>query len=354
MVHPNLSDSSTLNSIVLEVPAKAMLFGEYGVLHGGGAVAALLPSHCFRIEFQLSDEIHSSDSGVEVESRFFNESVWLPSAMIQNFSLLPKDSESRKISCYVSGFADQLKKRKLKVRVLGSFSSSLGFGSSSALIVAFQKALAHFFGAMNGVSSSRSDIADPEKLYQALLDLQGKGSGYDVAVQSWAVEQKKLLSPAVTFFRNKAFAERRFAPEVSEIDIPPSELKRLGCLVRTGVTSDTTRVLKSTAALQNNIDFCAAQSLFAEQFRNSPTAENAIDLCRKSALTAQQTGLLPSTPDITRFVRTCDHENIAWKTMGAGHGDCLWVLAPEVRVAEIIREIKAESLSVSFAFAGKE
>jgi mevalonate kinase len=349
MVQPNPSESSLSQSFVVEIPAKAMLFGEYGVLRGGAAVTALLEAHRFRVEFSVARNSSLSECGIEFDSRFFSGPVWVPADNLEDPDSSESESEARKIACYVTGFYSQLRNYKMKVRVLESYSPSLGFGSSSALLVAFQTALARYFGPSQSICR-----AEPEKLYRALMALQGKGSGYDVAVQSWAAERAGHKRSAVTFFKNTAYAEGRFVPDVREIQIPPAELSQLGCFVQTGVRSETTRVLKSTSAVQNSDEFCALQSACAEQFYARPTAQNAAALCRKSSPESVRMGLLVPTPDVLKFVGACNEYNFAWKTMGAGHGDCLWVIAPAGRVADIIKKIKAESLSISFDFAGKD
>ncbi|NBX15895.1 MAG: hypothetical protein EBR09_00865 [Proteobacteria bacterium] len=347
MVHPKLNEVDSLRTIVVKVPAKAMLFGEYGVLRGGAAVTAILPAHSFRVGFTLTDAHETADCGIEFESALFSESVVVQAELLGNPECFPANSDHRKLCCYVTGFADRLKNKKLKVRVLESYSPALGFGSSSALIVAFQRALGYFF------NTPENDVT-PQNLYRSLLNLQGKGSGYDVAAQSWAVAQDQTDSPRVTYFRNTGFAGGEFVPEVNQIPVSLSELKKLGCFVRTGVLSDTTAILKQTSQLQNLNEFCALQSECASRFLSMPTAENAAELCRRSAVSAQQAGLLPESADVIDFVRALEQENIAWKTMGAGHGDCLWVVESGRRIEEILRRTDSKALSISFAFAGKD
>ena len=54
--------------IELNIPAKALLFGEYGLLYGGKGVGCVLPSINFEVHVCITD---SHETRVIVESRFF-------------------------------------------------------------------------------------------------------------------------------------------------------------------------------------------------------------------------------------------------------------------------------------------
>jgi mevalonate kinase len=359
MALPNPSDSQS--ALELSVPGKAMLFGEYGVLSGGRAVAVLLGD--FRMALEFSWCSPQPRAGVFFESDFLERPVSLAVADLSSFStqrdaeiLNPNFNarEKRNLSCYVSGYSDFLRNYLLTARVKKSFSPQFGFGSSSALLVAFQSALFHFFCRENILNERYWD-----NLYAALLMLQKKGSGYDVAVQSWAVAQEQNLgvngagsvSARIVLFENKEIQQNKFRPEVRLLPLERCVLRRFGCFVQTGVYSNTRAVLDSSARLLRSEPFISQQRRWADAFIDEPTYEHCQDLCRASSQQARELGLLPQTSDVLAFVNACDAENIAWKTMGAGHGDCLWVMASRECINELISRTGAASLSVCFAFS---
>jgi mevalonate kinase len=65
------------------------------------------------------------------------------------------------------------------VTTKSDFSSNFGFGSSSAVTVAFAKALTELYG----FKLSNKELFD--LCYQAVIDVQGVGSGFDIAAAIW-------------------------------------------------------------------------------------------------------------------------------------------------------------------------
>ena len=346
------SSSERLLTMSVSVPAKAMLFGEYGVLRGGGAVTALLQTHTMKLDFQLSQPVAGAECGVLFESDYLNAPLSIPASKLESFLNSESDSEPRNLACYVSGFEELLSRTHLSARVVESFSPQLGFGTSSALLVAFQTALERFAANSLNWQPDTSQHLYWDRLYRALHLLQKKGSGYDVATQSWALNQARASAAHVAFFKNNAASGNGFSPLISEVPLPTVELTQLGCFVQTGVRSDTRRVLQATSASQKLDEFCALQSRWAEDFVAHPTALNASRLCRESSVWARNLGLLAQSEDVLRFVNACDTQGIPWKTMGAGHGDCLWVIASQERICELFSHVRSKALTVSYAFAG--
>lgn len=349
------SDSSErLLTMSVSVPAKAMLFGEYGVLRGGGAVTALLETHTMELEFKLSHLSLGEECGVLFESDYLNAPLRIPASKLQSLLQSESDSEQRNLACYVAGFEELLSQNCLSAQVVESFSPQLGFGTSSALLVAFQTALERFAANLLHWQTDTSQNLYWDRLYRALHLLQKKGSGYDVATQSWALNQARSSAVRVAFFKNNALGGRGFSPLISEVPVPTVELNQLGCFVQTGVRSDTRRVLQATSASQKLDEFCALQASWAEDFVAHPTALNAARLCRESSVWARNLGLLAQSEDVLRFVDACDARGIPWKTMGAGHGDCLWVIASKEKICELFSHVRSTALTVSYAFAGGE
>lgn len=340
----------------MSVPGKGMLFGEYGVMSGGLAVVSALHSRRMTLDFEFC---HSSQAEIIFESEFLPVPLRVQPSNIAGLVASAERSEKRNLACYVAGWQDSLADKSLRVRVTESFSPELGFGSSSALLVAFQVALLRLTDLV--AQSAGSTPTKPQsfdrdfwqRIYAALLHLQSKGSGYDVAVQAAALQLPiSSASLASLFcFRNQGVKQKLFEPEVLPIALSKEEFAQLGCFVQTGVRSDTRVVLAETQKIQSSDYFCRQQNEWARSFCLEPTVQNAHRLCLEASKLSREFGLLPATSDVLSFVQLCDREGIAWKTMGAGHGDCLWVLAAQKDVEELIRRCGASSMSVAFSFA---
>lgn len=372
MVLQNRSDSQSPQNLIVGVPAKAMLFGEYGVLRGGRAAAMLIDDYQTVLQFSFSPTQMLLNERICLESDFFESPVFIETSQIPRLLSLKKlsiergrdngksdsahvdsnefEKEKRNLACYVSEFLEFLKGWNLNVRVCESFSPSLGFGSSSALLVAFHVALSRFFGASRYEKNLLTEKYW-QRIYQSLLLLQGKGSGYDIAAQSWIFSDKYSSEKTILEFYNPAWNEKYFNPKISVVPVSQEEKKLFGCFVQTGVRSETRQVLSSIDFKQNLDEFYSRQMQWADSFLQSPTAATARDLCRESSALARRFGLVPQNAKIEKFIGSCEKEGIAWKTMGAGHGDCLWVMTSREHINDILRRTGVDTMSVCFDFA---
>lgn len=340
---PSQTEHNLSQKLVLSVPAKAMLFGEYGVLRGGPAAVFVFSRFCMTLEFSLASGVKSDISFCELQSDFFAQPVRLAVQEIEHTAGSQCEYETRNLACYLNGFADFLNDKQLFVRVLQSFSPALGFGSSSALLSAFQLALSH----LSGSTALTPDYW--QRIYRALILLQGKGSGYDIAVQSWSTAREQPQDDALLHFLNTDTSRRNLQPAISPIRMLREDMLQLGCFVQTGIRSDTRAVLNSQTERPD--EFYEKQSEWAQRFIDNPSAAQAAELCRESSHWARRNGLLPATRDLKALTDAFDAQQIAWKTMGAGHGDCLWVMASRDQIDDIILLTGAKSPAVCFAFA---
>lgn len=343
MHHPNQTEQNPAQKLVLSVPAKAMLFGEYGVLRGGPVAVFVFSKFHMTLEFSLTKILQPKFAFCEFQSDFFAQHVRLAAAEFELSADSQCESEARNLACYLSGFADYLHDKQLTAKVLQSFSPALGFGSSSALLSAFQLALSQ----LSGSAVLTDDYWN--RIYRALILLQGKGSGYDIAAQSWAAARAHSQDDALLHFSNTDPSRRSLQPALRSIHMAREEIARLGCFVQTGVRSDTRAVLNSQPVRPD--EFYEKQVEWAQKFTDNPSAAHAAELCRESSVWARRHGLLPDTHELKALTDACDAQQIAWKTMGAGHGDCLWVMASRACIDDIIRSTGVKSPAVCFAFA---
>ena len=145
-----------------------MLLGEHAVVYGKPCLVTAV------------------DQRMKLEACLLEESVFqleAPNVNIQGYQKslseigkgdIPKGAKFIEIA--VKNFLRlHPQKEGLKIETKSEFSSQFGFGSSSASTVCTIKALSELFG----LNLSPKDIFDLS--YKTVLDIQGKGSGFDIA-----------------------------------------------------------------------------------------------------------------------------------------------------------------------------
>lgn len=145
-----------------------MLFGEHAVVYGHPCIVTAVDQRLYvTVERNGKDTFHLSapDLGLTAYSKTTDD---------LGGSGLPK--AVRFIEVFYKRFLEKYpQERGIDVVTKSEFSDSFGFGSSSAATVAFAKALMDLY---------EIELSDKElfKLcYEAVLEVQGVGSGFDVA-----------------------------------------------------------------------------------------------------------------------------------------------------------------------------
>ena len=365
------------------VPAKAMLWGEYGVLLGGPAVVLSLPKYqcvCDLIatpnptdrqnshrDYCDGDEAHTHNSSDSIVFSVFSD--FLKGGSLQlHFSDLcnaePLRNDASRDFLFFAGICspwkEVFKKWHITVNVTQSFPPSLGFGSSSALLAALHRTFARLaYGTPEFVHKN----VFWERAFESLKKIQGGGSGYDVAVQSeslWfddnlkddnlkddtlkddtlksddvcendVVQSNAVQNEAVQNSRGQVSVWKYLrngsdaAPFLQKLNLP--ELSKFGVLVASHVYSDTANALVTYSRSEN----CArAHAALSENFLENSTFENLPCLMKISREICRAQGIVPVLGAQGAFAQICDALDaygLAWKSMGSGNGDCLWIAA---------------------------
>jgi mevalonate kinase len=153
--------------IKVSAPGKLMLFGEHAVIHGKPCIVSAVDA---RMRVFLKKR---KDNKI-----FLN----IPDLNLKNYFISiddldkPTEKEVRFVLTAIKNFFEKYKvKRGLEIETKSEFSMEYGLGSSSAVTVATIKALSEFFEIKMG-NKELFDLA-----YKTILDIQGVGSGFDVA-----------------------------------------------------------------------------------------------------------------------------------------------------------------------------
>lgn len=291
-----------------KVPGKALLFGEYGVLKGFPAIAMSVPSYMMEIEILKGSK---QRWWATIESQLLSDSL-----VIDGHS---SDSESDHAQFFYSilvQYQTFFETHSLEIKVTKSFSPGLGLGSSSSFMASLHK----FFQ----LELNFSDAKLWENIFESIKLFQGKGSGYDVSVQ--------LASMGHTEPEYFSYTLEKPIPKL--VEVKPFVA---GVFVETGVISKTREVI----LLQQN-DYSNAHGELASEYLNIKSKNELGNLMNRSKAVSLKQGILFSE---TELVRTLDRHSIPFKTMGAGGGDCLWILATRGEILEKIPES-----NVVFAF----
>ncbi len=148
-------------------PGKLMLFGEHAVIYNKPCIVA-------SVDHRIS---------VWLKKRNDNQIILnAPGINLKNYTVLVDDLNKpypRKIRFVLVAIKNFFEKYKMKsgldVETKAEFSSRFGLGSSSAVTVSTIKALFELFG----IEAEQREIFNLS--YKTVLDVQGLGSGFDVA-----------------------------------------------------------------------------------------------------------------------------------------------------------------------------
>ncbi len=168
-------------------PGKLMLYGDHAVVHGKPCIVTAVDQRIF----------------VSIEPRKDNRIIFSAPDLKFNYETTtaqikgPHPKEAKFVLTAVHNFFEKFGVRSgLDIKTKADISGKFGFGSSSASTVAALKALGEAF------NRQLPEKQVFELAYKTVLDIQGVGSGFDVAAAVWggtllytkgqAVEVRKL------------------------------------------------------------------------------------------------------------------------------------------------------------------
>lgn len=157
-----------MSKITVSAPGKLMLLGEHAVVYNHPCLATAVDQR-MKLAVEILDvfefQLEAEDAKVTAYKK--------PLTGLEKGDI-PKGAKFIEIA--VKNINDKYPlKTGLKITTTSEFSSQLGFGSSSASTVCTVKAVSEILG----LNLSNKEIFDLS--YKTVLDIQGKGSGFDVA-----------------------------------------------------------------------------------------------------------------------------------------------------------------------------
>ena len=290
-------------TIKVSVPGKLMFFGEHAVIYGRPCIVTAV-DHRMRVLMELV-------SGEEIE-------INAPDVGIKNYvgniadlrkANLPKGV--RFVGTAINNFFKTYDVTSgLRVETKSDFSSEFGFGSSSAVTVGVIKALSELFGK----KLTNQELFDLS--YKTVLDVQGVGSGFDLAAAIWG---------GTIYF------------VTGGKKIVPLNIKELPLIVGyTGIKADTPTLVRKVAEFYKNqkklvgIIFDTITSLTKE----AREALKKSDMKRLGELMDINQGFLNTlgvnSKELSKLIFAA-REGGAYgaKLSGAGGGDCMMALSSQ-------------------------
>ena len=175
-----------MNKITVSAPGKLMLLGEHAVVYGRPYIVTAVGQR-MRAIVELTEKPVFQLNAPDVQVENYQKPM----------SDLGKDDipkGAKFVEMAVSQFTSEVGKTGIKVTTASEFSSQFGFGSSSASTVCVIKALSE----LTNKKLSNKQIFDLS--YKTVLDIQGKGSGFDVAAAVYGgtlyfVTPGKMIEP---------------------------------------------------------------------------------------------------------------------------------------------------------------
>lgn len=160
------------NSVTTSAPGKLMLLGEHAVVYGRPCIVTAVGQ---RMKATVT---FTDDAVMELTAKDVKIERYSKSLKDLGQGEIPKGAGFVELA--VRNFAERHPLRQgVRIETVSEFSSQFGFGSSSASTVSVLKALSE----LSGVALDARAIFD--LAFKTILDVQGKGSGFDVAAATY-------------------------------------------------------------------------------------------------------------------------------------------------------------------------
>lgn len=294
------------STITISAPGKLMLFGEHAVIYGKPCIVIAVNQRIFtKVE-------KTDDDSIVIDA---------PELKIDNYSIeisgLGKTEYPKEVKFVLKAVGNFFKKYEvssgLKIVTKSEFSNLFGFGSSSAVTICVIKALSEIFD-IEVDNKSLFDIA-----YRTVLDIQGLGSGFDLAAAIWG---------GTLYF------------VAGGKKVTPIKVQTLPLVVGyTGIKADTSNLVRQVAEMRKNKER-SVDKIFNSIGQIVEKAANLLkisDFRKLGILMNENQKLLAklgvSSKKLDTLIKAANKSGAyGAKLSGAGGGDCMIALAgPECR-----------------------
>lgn len=314
--------------VTASAPGKLMLYGEHSVVYGSPCIVTAVDQRVrVSVEPNGEGEIHVCSPNVGLDE--YHKSI----------ERLGKDDVPKSmqfVEYLVKRFYAKHKiKQGIRISTESDFSTQFGFGSSAAVVVALTKALAQYFD----IAIDNKQIF--ELSYQAVLDVQGVGSGFDVAAS--------VYGGTIYYVTPGTIIESIYKGELPMV------------VGYTGVKADTPTLIRQVAELKRNeawVDsvFSDISSLVDE----AKTYFKSNDFVQLGKLMNKNQKLLStlnvSSKELNNLIKAAKQAGAyGAKLSGAGGGDCMIAFIDKQdrdKIGEVIEQAGGEWMKVKTGAEG--
>jgi mevalonate kinase len=299
--------------ITASAPGKLMLYGEHAVVYGSPCIVTAVDQRVrVSIEPNGEGEIHVCSPNVGLDEYH------------KKLKRLGKDDVPKSmqfVEHLIKRFYEKYQiKEGVRISTESDFSSQFGFGSSAAVVAALTKALSKYF------DKEMDDKAIFEMAYQAVLDVQGVGSGFDVAAS--------VYGGTIYYVTPGTIIETVYIEDLPMV------------VGYTGVKADTPTLIRQVAELKRNEKW--VDSVFGDIADLVNRAKKYFvnqDFVQLGKLMNKNQKLLStlnvSSVELDMLIKaTKDAGAYGAKLSGAGGGDCMIALIDEKDRERIGKEIE--------------
>lgn len=302
-----------MKKITASAPGKLMLYGEHAVVYGSPCIVTAVDQRVrVSVEPNGEGEIHVQSPNVGLDE--YHKKIErlgkddLPKSMAFVEMLVRRFYEKNQI------------KQGMRISTESDFSTQFGFGSSAAVVVALTMTLAKYFDK----SMSKQEIF--EMAYQAVLDVQGVGSGFDVAAS--------VYGGTIYYVTPGTVIENIYEGELPMV------------VGYTGVKADTPTLIRQVAELKRNEGWVEAVfGDIADLVNRAKTLFVKQDFVQLGKLMNKNQKLLGtlnvSSVELDKLIKA-SKESGAYgaKLSGAGGGDCMIAFVESDKKEEVVEAIK--------------
>ncbi len=302
-----------MNAIAVSAPGKLMLLGEHAVIYDHPCIVTAV-DHRMKVRLFLTDDNLLTLNAPDVNIMNYQKSIDKLGK-----GDVPKNAQFVEVA--ISNFFQTYHRSQgVNITSTSEFSSRFGFGSSSAITVATIKALSEIFEK----PMTEKELFDLS--YKTVLDIQKKGSGFDVAAAVYG---------GTLYFMTAGKT------------IEPLEVENLPLIVGyTGVKADTVALVTQVqkTADEYPIVIEGVFGLIEELVNEAKSVISAQDFEKLGKLMNMNQGLLDTLGVSTEKLSQLNHAALnagayGAKLSGAGGGDCMIAFSPDNVRSEVIDAI---------------
>jgi mevalonate kinase len=326
-----------MRRIKVSTPGKLMLFGEHAVIYDRPCIVAAVDQRFEVTVQQLADNRQE----IIVEAPGVGMKYYRKSLAELDSRRTPKGI--RFVEAVVKRFFEKHKNGGLYIKTENHFSCEYGFGSSAAVTVGLAKAL-HQLYLIKVTDRQLFDFC-----YQVVLEVQGVGSGFDIAAALYGgclyfVTGGKKIVPMFSGSLPITRSDRDDKADEESL----SALSSLPTVVGyTGVKADTPTLVRQVAELKRHHPIKVSRlfdqiSEIVEQAKRALVEEDwqqAGELMDKNQMLLDELGV--SSVELDRLIKAAKEAGaLGAKLSGAGGGDCMVALVGRQTRAMVERAIK--------------